>query len=490
MRIVGGFPIRRIRRRNQKLIASVCGSKTGAQFKSGTAFCSRMAACADCADAGLEAELDTMTMSITYFHHPDAPAGAPPLAARAGDHVFVGGQMAVHPVEGIPAEAKLLPDYYWHGSSIHKQLTFIYRNLDETLKQLGSSLPRCLKINSYHTDPAEVDMALRVRREWFEAEGAPPSSLLIVPELPVHGASVCLDMTNLAADAELDRELVQIRSVQPIGQVAAIGWPVYSQAVRGGGLVFTRGTTATGPRGPIDEIVPHEELAYRHNPVRFQTEYVLGYLKKLLADAGCTLEDVARAEIYLVDMADYAVFDEVWSKYFPVDPPARVVIQSPLAVPHTVVEVELVAVDPNGPYRKEIIATDDAPNPLGPEPQAVKAGPYLFLSSLMATDYRSGVPAEARPDPNFPYHTSGIRLQTEYILKNAEAICRSAGTSIRNLVKRRAIHTDLNDYQEAEESWRGAIGDRIPPTTCFRTDGPLAVPGCTVMYDLTAYIGE
>ena len=398
--------------------------------------------------------------------------------------------MAVHPTKGIPDEAKLLPNYYWHGSSIQKQLTYIYTNLDETLKQLGSSLPQCLKINSYHTSPAEVDMALRVRREWFESAGAPPSSLLIVPELPVHGASVCLDMTALAADAARGRELVQIRSVQPIGQVAAIGWPVYSQALRGGGLVFTRGTTPTGPRGPIDEIVPHSELVYRHNPIRFQTEYVLGYLKKLLADAECTFEDVARAEIYLVDMADYAVFDEVWSRHFPADPPARVVIQSPLAVPHTVVEIELVAVDPRGPHRKETVATDEAPSPLGAEPQAVKAGPYLFFSSQMATDYRSGVPAEARPDPNFPFHSSSVKLQTRYITKNVEAICRAAGTSIRHLVKRRAIHLDLKDCQEAEEVWRGTLGDCIPPTTCFRTDGPMAVPGCTVMYDLTAYLED
>ena len=394
--------------------------------------------------------------------------------------------MAVHPTKGIPDDAKLLPHYHWHGSSIQKQLTYIYRNLEETLQQLGSSLPRCLKINSYHTNPAEVDMALRVRREWFEAAGAPPSSLLIVPELPVHGASVCLDMTALATDAALDREVVQIRSVQPIGQVAAIGWAVYSQILRGGGLVFTRGTTATGPRGPIDEIVPHAELAYRHNPIRFQTEYVLSYLEKLLADADCGLEDVARAEIYLVDMADYAVFDEVWSQHFPADPPARVVIQSPLAVPHTVVEIELIAVDPRGPYRKETVATDEAPSPLGAEPQAVKAGPYLFFSSQMATDYRSGVPAEARPDPNFPFHASSVKLQTRYIMKNVESICRAAGTNIGNLVKRRAIHLDLNDSLEAEEVWRGTIGDHIPPTTWLRTDGPMAVPGCTVMYDLTA----
>ena len=435
-------------------------------------------------------EEEETKMKIEFAHHPDAPAGSPPLAARAGDHVFVGGQLAAHPIQGIPSEAKLLPNYYWHGSSIHKQLTYIYSNLDNVLKGLGSSLGKCVKINSYHTDPSEVDMALRVRKEWFDIEGPPPSSLLIVPELPVHGASVSLDMTTLADDSELGRELVQIKSVQQIGQVAAIGWSVYSQAVRGGGFVFTRGTTPTGPRGPIDEIVPHPELRYRHNPIRFQTEYVLDYLKMLLGDAGCTLGDVVRAEIYLVDMSDFAVFDEVWSRYFPEDPPARIVIQSPLAVPHCVVEIELVAVDPAGPYKKEIISTCNAPTPLGSEPQAVRAGPFLFLSSQLASDYENGLAEEARIDPNFPFHANTSKLQTLYILKNVRAICEAAGTSIRNLVKRRAIHTDLNDFPEAEVHWRNAIPNRVPPTTAIRTSGPLAVPGCTVMYDLTAAVED
>ena len=429
-------------------------------------------------------------MKIEYAYHPDAPLGTPPLAARAGDHVFVGGQMAVHPTQGIPAEAKLLPNYYWHGSSIHKQLTYIYSNLDKTLQRLGSSLPRCLKINSYHTNPAEVDMALRVRRDWFDADGAPPSSLLIVPELPVHGATVCLDMTTLSENSALGRELVQVKSVQPIGQVAAIGWPVYSQAVRGGGLVFTRGTTPTGPRGPIEEIVPHPELAYLDSPIRFQTIYVLDYLQRLLEDAGCSFEDVVRAEVYLVSMSDFAVFDNVWGRYFPTDPPARIVIQSPLAVPHAVVEIELVAIDPQGPFKKEIIATDDAPTPLGAEPQAARAGPYLFFSTQIATDYVNGVPPEVRPDPNFPFHSSAIELQTRYILKNVEAICKAAGTSILNLVKRRAIHTGLTEFPEAEIVWRDRLGDRLPPTTHFRTEGPLAVPGCSVMYDLTAIVDD
>lgn len=426
-------------------------------------------------------------MEIKYVHHPEALPGAYPLAAQAGDLIFVGGQLAAHPTKGMTPEAKLLPNYPWHGSSIQKQLSYLYSNLEKRLESVGSSLHHIMKINSYHTNPAEVDMALRLRREWF-GDVPPPSSLLIVSDLPVHSATVNLDMTNIVANASLKRQEVTMKSVPPIGQVAAIGWAVYSQAVRGGGFVFTRGATASGVRGPIDEIVYNPDCAYPHNPVRFQTEYIINYLKKVLGDAGCTLEDIVRAEIYLPDMKDYAVFDEVWQKFFPVDPPARVVIPAKTVVPFTVVEIEFIAVDPQGTYQKEIISTREAPTPLGGEPQAVKAGPYLFLSTQVATDYRHGVPPEARPDPNFPYHSSSIRRQVEYVYKNVDSICRAAGTTAQNLVKMRAIHLNMSELPEAEHVWQEKLGDRLPPTTAFQTDGPLAVPGCTVQYDFTAVV--
>ncbi len=150
------------------------------------------------------------------------------------------------------------------------------------------------------------------------------------------------------------------------------------------------------------------------------------------------------------------------------------------------VEIELIALDPRGPYRKQTVFTREAPAPLGPEPQAVTAGPYVFLSTQLATDYARGVPPEARPDPSFPFHSSGIARQVQYILRNADAICRAAGTSAHNLLKRRAVHLDLGELAEAEETWAEALGERVPPTTTFRVDGPLAVPGCTVQYDLVA----
>ena len=429
---------------------------------------------------------------IQYIPNSEAPPGSPPIAVRAGDLIFVGGQMAMHSIQGMPPEVKLLPGYPWHGygSSIEKQLNYIYANLNNTLGKLGSSLRSTLKINSYHIDYREIYNAIRVRKDWFIADEPAPSTLVLTPELPVHGPTVLLDTINLAEDSSLPRSPVMVTKAPAIGHVAAFGWAGYLQAVRGGGLIFTAGKPASGTQGPIPESLPDPQFPYRYDQIRLQTEYVLNTLKNNLSDANCSLDQVVRAEVHLKNIEDLAILDEVWREFFPKDPPARVVVPLTLSESAYLVEIGFIAVDPKGPYHKEIVNTSEAPAPLGHESQAVKAGPYLFMSGLMATDYRQGVAPDARPDPNFPYYSSSVRRQAEYIYRNVEAICKAAGTSTRNLVKRRVYHLDLREMPVAEEVWQKRVGDRLPPTSFLRVDGPLPVSGCTIQYDLMAFAPE
>lgn len=118
-------------------------------------------------------------MEIECLRHPGAIAGSPPVGARAGDFVFLSGQIAVDPALRLPDEIKPPPGYAPYGSNIERQLRYIFGNIKSSLDSRGSSMNHVMKINSYHTQPSELDAALRVRREWFEAEDPPPSTLVI-----------------------------------------------------------------------------------------------------------------------------------------------------------------------------------------------------------------------------------------------------------------------------------------------------------------------
>jgi 2-iminobutanoate/2-iminopropanoate deaminase len=79
--------------------------------------------------------------------------------------------------------------------------------------------------------------------------------------------------------------------------------------------------------------------------VSAQTERVMKNLEAVLAGTGLKLSHVVRCGIFLTDLADFAKVNEVYGRYFPVNPPARATVQVS-ALPRGVkVEIDAIAVE-------------------------------------------------------------------------------------------------------------------------------------------------
>jgi len=92
----------------------------------------------------------------------------------------------------------------------------------------------------------------------------------------------------------------------------------YSQAVSAGDFTFVSGQIGMDPRtGNIVE-----------GGIREQTAQVLNNLRAILVTAGLSTKDVVKAEVYLSDMNDFAVMNEVYAASFLGDTkPARAAVQ-------------------------------------------------------------------------------------------------------------------------------------------------------------------
>jgi len=78
-----------------------------------------------------------------------------------------------------------------------------------------------------------------------------------------------------------------------------------------------------------------------------QTRVVCETIKATLAEAGCTLDDVVKAMLWLRQREDFAGFNKVLGEYLPFEPPARSADLNELLVDVRVeVEVEVVASRP------------------------------------------------------------------------------------------------------------------------------------------------
>jgi 2-iminobutanoate/2-iminopropanoate deaminase len=107
----------------------------------------------------------------------------------------------------------------------------------------------------------------------------------------------------------------------------------YSQAVVSGGLVYTSGQIGLDPR--TGELAP--------GGVEEQTRQVMENLRAVLEAAGSDLRLVTKTTSFLADMADFGTFNEVYSRYFTDDPPARSTVAVAGLPRGARVEVEAVA---------------------------------------------------------------------------------------------------------------------------------------------------
>ncbi len=124
-----------------------------------------------------------------------------------------------------------------------------------------------------------------------------------------------------------------------IGGPLEIGGRVLSlsRAIRAGDFVFLTGQIPMRDGAPMTV-----------GSIEEQTRAVLDDLRATLAEAGCGLEDVVKAMVWLRERADFPGFNAVYGEYFPVEPPTRSAVVSDLLV-DVRVEVEVVAYKPVDP---------------------------------------------------------------------------------------------------------------------------------------------
>lgn len=112
---------------------------------------------------------------------------------------------------------------------------------------------------------------------------------------------------------------------------AAIG--PYSQAVRSGDLVFFSGQIPLDPK--TGELVK--------GTIQEETTRVLDNLAAVLAEAGCSFDDVLKTTIFLTDLGDFQAVNATYATRFTAVPPARATVQVSALPKGARVEIDAIA---------------------------------------------------------------------------------------------------------------------------------------------------
>ena len=123
---------------------------------------------------------------------------------------------------------------------------------------------------------------------------------------------------------------------------------------------------------------------------------------------------------------------------------------------------------------KEFIKTQNAPQPLGPYSQGIKAGNMLFVSGQGSIDPKTG-----------KMLGEDIETQTRQTMQNIKAIVEASGFSMSDLVKVSIYLRNASDFQKMNEIYRTFFSQNPPTRTTVQTG--FVNPSMLIEIDAIAY---
>lgn len=109
----------------------------------------------------------------------------------------------------------------------------------------------------------------------------------------------------------------------------------YSQAIKANGFIFVSGQVAIDPA--TQQIIEGD--------VKVQTDRILRNIAQVLEAAGTSMAKVVRSGVFLKNMNDFAVMNEVYGKHFSSAPPARTTVEVARLPKDVLVEIDVIALE-------------------------------------------------------------------------------------------------------------------------------------------------
>lgn len=145
-------------------------------------------------------------------------------------------------------------------------------------------------------------------------------------EITVKNANfISLQRKSVLSSENRKKVIFTEKAPEPIGP--------YSQAIISNGFIFTAGQGAIDP----------QTNKWMGGDIKQQTARVLENIKAVLDASGSSLDQVVKVNVFLRRRDLFREMNEIYSKYFPMNPPARSTVVTDLLLEDMLVEIEATA---------------------------------------------------------------------------------------------------------------------------------------------------
>jgi 2-iminobutanoate/2-iminopropanoate deaminase len=128
----------------------------------------------------------------------------------------------------------------------------------------------------------------------------------------------------------MKREIIR---VEPLSTYLERWKAPTSAVVRHGDTVYVSGFPPFDPE--TGEVVDA--------PIERQAELVLSQMKLCVETAGSSLENVLKCNVYCTSVENFAAVSEIYKRFFPTNPPARIFVAVPAWPGHFDIEIDCIA---------------------------------------------------------------------------------------------------------------------------------------------------
>ncbi len=456
-----------------------------------------------------------MPREIVSFGPRQIP-GTSPLAVRAGNCVFFSTLAGTDPETGLllrgeqdlSAEARefLTRDRHidpmeWEAVA---QTWGIFKAFERGMRQFGGSIDDLVRTNTFFEKFYDFVAFERTRANFLKSK-PPASSVMetgwrnVDPRIKIlmHGWGMLP-----GADGAYAKDAITTQKV-------AVAAAHFSLALRAGPFIWPSGQCGKHPKteeyiqhwSALPEDVPwlksgNRHVDHREGPMSAQAWLTYDNLFKIIAERGCTKDDILHETIYIKNIDQLPALDRVRRQIWP-DPstaPATTVVQTADIgmTSRAQLEIDFVALQPGnaqGWTRKATVAVDGL-RPAMHGPVVTQAGPFRFVAA------QHGLLANGRPAADLSELSGGLRAlhagqvyaeraaeaQSWLIYDRLRVILESTGASLGHLAKVNAYFNDAADIPSFQRIGALALDGTVHATATV----PVKRAGRTLDHALVA----
>ena len=344
------------------------------------------------------------------------------------------------------------------GHSLKEQAKQCLLNIQAIVESIDHVMDDVVKMTVYVKDISDVEAIDEVYKTFFKSE-LPTRTMVAVAALPMDEALVQIDALISNGEGTAPQKPLELVKVTRNTEHA----PINSLASQTVAFSHYNNLSAQLPIDPKSgKLVT--------GAIKEQTEQCLINIKSILEGIDHVIEDVVKTTIYLTDISDVNVVNEVFEKFFPNYVPARTVVNASALPMDALVQIDVAVSHGDGtpPQLPEdtrflIIEANNTEN-----------APKVSYSQTVAYSHYNHISGQLPLDPKTNALISGgVQEQARQCLENVKAILESIDHNMDDVVKINIQLKNIQDMEAVNEVYTTFFKGDLPART---TIGVAAIP--------------